>query len=124
MAALFRDLGVEDAERADARGARRASGGMRRDDLFLRERDPRPVELAEVADLGVVMIAIKPAKLGPSLEQRLAEYFGVSMRICAGQLGRRNRAIEERRDEARAARLAERAGPRMEGGPAAEPLEV
>src|SRR3546814_15206592 len=46
------------------------------------------------------------------------------MRKRAGQLGRCNRAIEERRDEARAARLAERAGPRMERGPVAQPLEI
>src|SRR3546814_376198 len=124
MAAFLRDLGVEDAEGADARGARRASGGVRRDDLFLGESDPRPIELAKVGDHGVVMIAVEAAKLGPGLEQCLAEHFGVSMRKRAGQLGRCNRAIEERRDEARAARLAERAGPRMERGPVAQPLEI
>src|SRR3546814_15029432 len=96
MAAFLRDLGVEDAEGADARGARRASGGVRRDDLFLGESDPRPIELAKVGDHGVVMIAVEAAKLGPGLEQCLAEHFGVSMRKRAGQLGRCNRSEERR----------------------------
>src|SRR3546814_13323110 len=88
MAAFLRDLGVEDAEGADARGARRASGGVRRDDLFLGESDPRPIELAKLGDHGVVMIAVEAAKLGPSPENSLYEHSGLSLPHPHWQLGR------------------------------------
>ena len=78
VAAFACDFSIENAKGADTRRTMRTTSRVLGDDLFLRQRNPRLVERAEVIDAGVVGLAVEAPQFWPVSEKGDAEHLGVT----------------------------------------------